>query len=70
MDEYEYCPVLKSVVVITSTKMETRPMGILGRRAVATAYGCSCEEKCKYIYECQYSSTGKNYDPGLTMVQM
>ena len=67
MEELRFCPMLKSIVTISSSKIATPPMGKCGKRTVIFTHCCSCEEKCKYTYECMYSSEGKNYDPGLTI---
>jgi hypothetical protein len=68
MEDLRYCPILKSVVTIFSSKIVTQPMGKCGKRGTMFSYGCSCEEKCRYTYECLYSSEGKSYDPQLTIV--
>lgn len=68
MDNLAYCPQLKSVVTITSNKITTKPIGKSGKRLTAYSFHCGAEEKCMHLYDCRYSSEGKNYDPRLTTV--
>ena len=68
MEELKFCPILKSIVRISSCKVSTPPMGKCGKKVVILTRCCSCEEKCGYTYKCIYSSEGKDYDPGLTVV--
>lgn len=69
MEELRYCPLLDSVVTISRIKTSTHPMGACGKTVSATPGRCRCEEKCRYTYECMYSSEGKTFDPKLDIVK-